>query len=72
MTMLTIYPAYGRKYATAEAAKVAWNTGKDFGSDLGYLSIRDTNSMIYEWDITVLRVMLSPSHFFLIYLTEVK
>lgn len=27
---LTIKPAYGRKYTTAEAVKADWNGGKDF------------------------------------------
>ena len=34
-------PAYGRDYKSAKAVLADWKAGKDFRSDLGYLSIRD-------------------------------
>lgn len=34
-------PAYGRDYKSAREVLADWQAGKDFRSDLGYLSIRD-------------------------------
>jgi hypothetical protein len=38
-------PAYGRDYKSKEAVLADWKAGKDFRSDLGYLSIRDAESL---------------------------
>jgi hypothetical protein len=38
-------PAYGRDYKSKEAVVADWLAGKDFKSDLGYLSVRDINDI---------------------------
>ena len=47
---LFLTAAYGRSYATAEAAVRAWESGKDFQIVGGpYCSIRDLPEMGVEW-----------------------
>lgn len=72
MALLNIWPAYGRKYPTTEAAVADWKAGKDFNSDAGYCSIRNTNDMMMEYDVTVIRLNLSlkRDRFCLLFLTE--
>lgn len=36
-------PAYGRDYKSARDVLTDWKAGKDFYSDYGYLSIRDSD-----------------------------
>lgn len=38
-------PAYGRDYKSAREVLADWQAGKDFRSDLGYLSIRDAEQV---------------------------
>ena len=50
MSTLDIYGAYGRNYATADAARLDWTDGKDFKVLGGgpYLSIQDADKMLAD------------------------
>jgi hypothetical protein len=73
MALLNIWPAYGRVYGTVEQAMDDWKRGKDFASDLGYCSIRNTTDMQMEFDVTVIRLNLTPkrNHFCFIFLDRI-
>ena len=49
--MITLLPAYGRKYETEESALLSWIGGKDFKIVMGpYCSIRDIDLMKGQFD----------------------
>ena len=45
MKTISVFPAYGRDYKSRAALIADWQAGKDFNSNLGYLSIRDVGAL---------------------------
>ena len=45
MKTISVFPAYGRDYKSRAALIADWQAGKDFNSNLGYLSIRDVDAL---------------------------